>query len=77
MKHHINAVLYFFASLCCLATRLPAQPLQWKWQPVAPGIWKATLGEPQPIDLLRAAGGPPRMEALKGLGERPFPPSME
>ncbi len=32
----------------------------------------AVIGEAQPIDLLRAGGGSPRMEALKDMGERPF-----
>jgi alpha-D-xyloside xylohydrolase len=43
---------------------------------VAPGVWKASVGEPQVFDLLKAAGVPPRLDALKKLGEQPFPAAM-
>lgn len=73
MKHVIK---YTTALLSCMLLRafyLNAQPVKMEWQPAAPGIWKAKIGVSQPIDLLRAAGGSPRMEALKALGERHFP----
>ncbi len=52
---------------------LPAQPVSLQWQPVAAGVWKAVIGEPQRVDLLGAGGSSPRLEALKKLGDRPFP----
>lgn len=64
---------WFF--LICMFSGLLAQaqsvPLQ--WEPVAPGVWKATVGQPDKVDLLTTAGGSPRKEALQKLGEAPFP----
>ena len=61
--------------ICLLSVMMDvnAQPVKMEWQPVAPGVWKAEIGASQSIDLLRAAGGSPRMEALRALGERRFP----
>src|ERR1700759_5716648 len=61
--------------LCALTLCLPllSQSVTWHWEPVAPGVWKAQIGASQPIDLLRAAGSRPRVDALKGLGERELP----
>jgi alpha-D-xyloside xylohydrolase len=44
------------------------------WREIAPGIWKAVIGTPEQIDLLKAAGSTPRLEALKELGSasRPY-----
>lgn len=52
---------------------LQAQPVSLQWQPVAPGVWKVQVGDPQPIDLLKAGGAAPRGEALQKLGDRSFP----
>ncbi len=52
---------------------LQAQAVKWRWEAVAPGVWKAQIGEAQSMDLLRAAGASPRLDALKNLGDRPFP----
>ncbi|MDP4205183.1 MAG: glycoside hydrolase family 31 protein [Bacteroidota bacterium] len=40
-----------------------------RWEKVAPGIWKTTIGALEQIDLLRAAGAKPRMNELSALGE--------
>ncbi|MEC5146436.1 TIM-barrel domain-containing protein [Chitinophaga sp. 212800010-3] len=50
-----------------------AQQLALHWEPVAPGVWKAVVGNPEKIDLLGTAGIQPRKEALQQLGERDFP----
>ncbi len=50
-----------------------AQPAGLSWEPVAAGVWRAKIGEPQLTDLLSAGGALPRLEALEKLGERPFP----
>ncbi|MBS0028316.1 TIM-barrel domain-containing protein [Chitinophaga sp. 22321] len=65
----------FIFFLCCIfwASSSQAQPVPLKWEPVAPGIWKATIGQPDKVDLLGTAGGSPRQEALQKLGERTFP----
>jgi alpha-glucosidase (family GH31 glycosyl hydrolase) len=43
------------------------------WTEVAPGVWKAVVGKPEPYNLLTAAGVVPRQEALRELGKAPFP----
>lgn len=64
---------YFFlvCMLSGLLTQAQSVPLQ--WEAVAPGVWKATVGQPDKVDLLTMAGGSPRKEALQKLGEAPFP----
>lgn len=55
---------------------LLAQPVDLKWESVAPGVWKVSIGNPQPIDLLRASGASPRTDALQKMGERAFPSQL-
>ena len=43
------------------------------WSPVAPGIWRARVGVPEKIDLLKAARIEPRLAALRQLGSPPLP----
>lgn len=62
-----SAVLYF----CETATQ--AQQLTLSWVKVAPGVWKATVGHPQAIDLVKAANMQPRIDALERLGNMDFP----
>ncbi|MBV7530945.1 TIM-barrel domain-containing protein [Chitinophaga sp. sic0106] len=50
-----------------------AQQVPLQWEQVAPGIWKAAVGQPDKLNPLVAAGGSPRTEALQKLGERAFP----
>lgn len=49
----------------------PAENLQ--WQEVAPGVWKATIGRPEDLTLLSAAGGAPAREALARMPRAAFP----
>jgi alpha-glucosidase (family GH31 glycosyl hydrolase) len=44
-----------------------------RFAPVAPGIWKATLGTPERLTLLTAAGAAPRLDALRSMPSSPFP----
>jgi alpha-D-xyloside xylohydrolase len=53
------------------AERAPGTPL--RWEPVAAGVWKATVGRPERLTLLQAAGVSPRMDALRALPAAPFP----
>ena len=52
----------------------PAAPLQWTER--AAGVWEATLGAPERLTLLGAAGQPPRAQALASMpaGRFPFGP---
>lgn len=43
------------------------------WREIAPGVWKAVMGTPESIDLLKAAGSKPRLDALKEVGTSPLP----
>jgi alpha-glucosidase (family GH31 glycosyl hydrolase) len=43
------------------------------WAEVAPGVWKATIGEPEDYDLLTAAGTGPLTESLAKMEPASFP----
>lgn len=43
------------------------------WTEVAPGVWKTTVGEADPLTLLGAAGGSPFREALSRMPKAAFP----
>ncbi len=44
------------------------------WVEVAPGVWRATIGTPESLTLLGAAGGlPPKTAALRALPPASFP----
>jgi alpha-D-xyloside xylohydrolase len=49
----------------------PEKPLAFR--PVAPGVWKATLGTPEDLTLLSAAGAMPDLPALRAMTTAPFP----
>jgi hypothetical protein len=44
-----------------------------KWEPVAPGVWKATIGLAEDLTLLGAAGQAPRLDALAAMPAAAFP----
>ena len=44
-----------------------------KWEQVAPGVWKATIGSPEDLTLLGAAGQVPLLTALAGMPAATFP----
>ncbi len=52
-------------------TAVPATPL--RFTSVAPGVWKATVGTPEDLTLLSAAGVAPNAAALGRLPAAPFP----
>ncbi len=43
------------------------------WNEVAPGVWKATIGQADSLTLLSAAGGTPSREALSRMPKAVFP----
>jgi len=68
------------ASACWLSVPLLSAPvgatetvLTPKWEPVGPGVWKATIGSPEDFTLLGAAGQAPLLEALGGMPAEEFP----
>lgn len=69
----------FLPALLCAGLLAPfaraalpvATPL--RWTEVAPGVWKATIGQPEAFTLLSAAGGKPQVAALGALPKVAFP----
>ncbi|ATP55774.1 ABC transporter substrate-binding protein [Pedobacter ginsengisoli] len=57
--------------LLLLTTDLAAQDI--KWEAVAPGVWKGTVGKPEAYNLLIASGATPSVDRLKNMGDAPFP----
>lgn len=43
------------------------------WTEVAPGVWKGSVGQPEDLSLLGAAGAQPALAALTALPSAPFP----
>jgi alpha-D-xyloside xylohydrolase len=43
------------------------------WTEVAPGVWKTTVGKPEDLDLLKAAGATPNKEGLSAIAQAGFP----
>ena len=69
-----NFVLWVFLFL---SYNLFAQKDKLRWTQVAPGVWKTVIGTPDQLNLLSAAGGTPKVEALTKLGEPAFPSYLE
>jgi alpha-glucosidase (family GH31 glycosyl hydrolase) len=57
--------------LLLLTTGLSAQDI--KWEVVAPGIWKGSVGKPEAYNLLTASGATPSIGGLQHMGDAPFP----
>jgi alpha-glucosidase (family GH31 glycosyl hydrolase) len=73
----MNPLKSFFITIVILITIFfQTQAQSPAWQPVAPGIWKATAGIPEKLNLLSAASTAPAMEAITKMGSQPFPLSM-
>lgn len=53
--------------------RSPAGGSPLQFASVAPGVWKATVGTPEGLTLLKAAGVSPKADALRAMPEAPFP----
>ena len=61
--------IIFMGLLALISQRVAGQD----WNPVAPGIWKASIGAAQPLSLLSAAGIAPNLDALEKLPATDFP----
>ncbi|MCZ8511065.1 ABC transporter substrate-binding protein [Paenibacillus filicis] len=49
------------------------QPYELTWNEVQPGVWKTTIGRPEPLTPLSVLGIKPRTEALRQMPEAAFP----
>jgi alpha-D-xyloside xylohydrolase len=80
-RHLCSLVLQnLFLTLCVIglwfatpAANANGKPTTPKWQPVAPGVWKAQIGKPESLTLLGAAGSRPAIAGLEKLPEAVFP----
>ncbi|MDN5202263.1 glycoside hydrolase family 31 protein [Fulvivirgaceae bacterium BMA10] len=54
-----------------------ASAQQSSWKEIYPGVWKLTVGNPEAISLLKAAGTEPNVEAIKKLPRTIFPLNQE
>jgi alpha-glucosidase (family GH31 glycosyl hydrolase) len=64
-KYSICLVLLFASG------QLNAQDI--KWEIIAPGIWKGSIGKPESYNLLIASGAKAAMDKLKGMNDASFP----
>ncbi|MFA4870587.1 MAG: TIM-barrel domain-containing protein [Pedobacter sp.] len=69
----MNRIFKYSFCLVLLLTfgKLAAQDI--KWEIIAPGIWKGSIGKPESYNLLIASGAKPAMDRLKGMKETSFP----
>jgi alpha-D-xyloside xylohydrolase len=73
MKHPpLTAALLSILFVVTIHAALP-QPVNPAWTEVAPGVWKATVGQADSLTLLSAAGGTPSREALGRMPKTVFP----
>lgn len=47
------------------------------WLQIAPGVWRAVVGDPEEVTPLALVEVAPSLEALRALGERSLPPAGE
>ncbi len=72
---HILPALTLLALVLAPHAGLAAGPtdLPLKWDLVAPGVWRAAAGTPEPVSLLDAAGIRPRIDGLARMPAADFP----
>ena len=72
INDEMNHCKFIFIILLSLATP-PLQAQQHNWTVVAPGVWKAVIGKPEPFNLFTAAGIKPNVDAIADLERSDFP----
>ena len=69
--------VFFVCVLLCVTfgagSPMTAAETTLRFEPVAPGVWKATVGAPEQLTLRTAAGVEPRTDALRAMPAAPFP----
>ena len=71
MNRKVNFII--ITTFCFIYHAVAGQQIPIKWQVVAPGVWKATIGRTERFDLLKTADIHPRKAALQKLGQPAFP----
>ena len=74
MRKKVNYIPSIFILLFLI---LPVSGQTRAWSEVAPGVWKMSVGSPDKLDLLSAAGIRPAIDALSRLGSAKFPLSQD
>jgi hypothetical protein len=69
----MGAVLTLSAVVHALTQSSPPPDSPLRFELVAPGVWKATVGQPEDLTLLKAAAATPRADALRRMPSAPFP----
>jgi alpha-glucosidase (family GH31 glycosyl hydrolase) len=70
MRKHL--ILSYCGLLLLIVSQIStAQPATWLL--VAPGVWKTVVGNPDKLDLFKAAGIKPSLESLSKMGDAEFP----
>lgn len=67
------AVLTFLCAACPAVLRAANANSAPAWKVVAPGVWKAVIGQPEDLTLLSAAGQQPMKDALAAMPSAEFP----
>jgi alpha-glucosidase (family GH31 glycosyl hydrolase) len=68
MRHHPLLTLLF-----CITIQTAQGQTNLQWQEIHPGIWNASVGQPEKINLLSAAAIQPKTAALAQLPKTVFP----
>lgn len=68
MKKIIVSILF-----CLIFTIFQASSQVTEWERVAPGVWKASIGNPEKLDLFTSAGIKALNKGLSEMGEASFP----
>ena len=70
--------IFFIYSLFLFQTNtFHAQEKTLQWQQIQPGIWKASIGKPTAVSLLKVMNNTPQTNALKELPPAGFPLSPD
>ncbi len=74
MKRLKSIYLLFILMIWSAGSNLAQNP---KWEKVAPGVWKTSLGTPDEYNLLKAAGSTPLLSGLDKMSQPGFPLSLD
>ena len=65
-----NKTLIIWLLVAFIGTNCLAQTP--KWEKVAPGVWKTSIGTPENYNLLKAAGSKPALEGMAKMAQSGF-----
>jgi alpha-glucosidase (family GH31 glycosyl hydrolase) len=78
MKKPIIAFIFLFVLFSCeKKSKISSEAFNPNWEESFPGIWQATVNQPEDFNMLSAANKPPRSETLNKKSKLQFPLSSE